>query len=178
MARTIFRKRLIWGPRRCDRNNHRDYCRRPAHRAESVSDFETVEEAQQPIPASETPAPTTESPELRAVDVVQPRKSDHFVISIEEIATVRPYYRADLRAKLAGDVGFVQKNLNDQVKKGEKLVEIDVPDLVAAVRAKQAVIRAERSAGRFGRKTVGDCRGGRKSRPCRDRPTPSRPAIR
>ena len=37
---------------------------------------------------------------------------------------------------MAGDVGFVQKNLNDQVKKGEKLVEIDVPDLVAEVKAK------------------------------------------
>ena len=35
----------------------------------------------------------------------------------------------------------MQKNLNDQVKKGEKLVEIDVPDLVAEVKAKQAVIQ-------------------------------------
>lgn len=112
-----------------------------------------AEGSQQPAPAaspasttpaaaaqSEAPAPTAESPELRTVDVVQPRKSDHFVISIEEIATVRPYYRADLRAKLAGDVGFIQKNLNDQVKKGEKLIEINVPDLMAAVKAKQAMI--------------------------------------
>lgn len=93
-----------------------------------------VELAQQPVSASESSEP-------RTVDVVQPRKNDHFVISVEEIATVRAYYRADLRAKLAGDVGFVQKNINNQVTKNEKLVEIEVPDLVAEVQAKQAMIQ-------------------------------------
>lgn len=76
-----------------------------------------------------------------AVDVIQPRRSDHFVISVEEIASVEPYYRADLRARVAGDVGYIQKNINDQVKKGEKLIEIEVPDLVADVSAKEAVIK-------------------------------------
>ncbi len=93
------------------------------------------------VEGAEQAAPAAESADERTVNVVQPRKNEHFVISIEEIASVRAYYRADLRAKLAGDVGFVQKNLNDQVKKGEKLVEIDVPDLVAEVKAKQAVIQ-------------------------------------
>lgn len=87
-----------------------------------------------------SPAAAQENQEPQAIDVVQPKRSDHFVISVDRIASVQPYYRADLRSRVAGDVGYIQKNINDHVKKGETLVRIDVPDLVAEVNAKQAVI--------------------------------------
>ncbi len=92
--------------------------------------------------AGDAQPPTTgqENQEVRTVEVVRPRKSDHFVISIDRIASVQPYYRADLRARVAGDVGYIQKNINDHVKKGETLVRIDVPDLEAEVQAKNAAI--------------------------------------
>jgi multidrug resistance efflux pump len=152
MARAIVKKRLIWGsaiavamialiivlvrlegPKASPISSRAEAAQQPAPPAESVAQ------------AGESTPAAAESPEVRSVDAIQPKENDHFVISIDEIATVRAYYRADLRAKLAGDVGFIQKNINDQVKKGEKLIEIDVPDLVADVKAKQAMIdQAER----------------------------------
>jgi multidrug efflux pump subunit AcrA (membrane-fusion protein) len=111
----------------------------PAQRS-AASDASPAD-AKNEIAESQARPAAQEARELRAVEVVQPRKNDHFVISVEEIATVRPYYRADLRARVAGDVGYIQKNINDQVKKDERLVEIEVPDLVAEVKAKQAVIQ-------------------------------------
>jgi hypothetical protein len=97
--------------------------------------------ATNPAQGAQTSTAEGDGQAKRAVDVVQPRKSDHFVISIEEIATVHAYYRADLRARQAGDVRYIQRNINDQIKKGEKLIEINVPDLVAEVKAKEAVVK-------------------------------------
>jgi len=88
---------------------------------------------------AEAADPAEPGGDVRTVEVVQPRQTAP--ISIEEIATVRPYYRADLRARVSGNVSFIQKNINDPVKKDEKLVIIDVPDLVADVQAREAVIQ-------------------------------------
>ena len=168
MAKKTFRKRLIWGG--------------AIGTAALVgliiaaNDFSGPKAAPiaNRVEGAEQAAPAAESADERTVNVVQPRKNEHFVISIEEIASVRAYYRADLRAKLAGDVGFVQKNLNDQVKKGEKLVEIDVPDLVAEVKAKQAVIQQRAREVDLAQKQWEIAVAAEESRPCHDRPARSR----
>lgn len=50
-------------------------------------------------------------------------RQDQF-LSIEQPADVAPYYRAELYAEVAGKVIFLEKDLGDQVKSGEKIVEI------------------------------------------------------
>jgi multidrug resistance efflux pump len=97
-------------------------------------------ETQAAVAEAQEPPAAQENQEIRPVDVVQPRKSDHFVISVDEVASVHPYYHVDLRAKVSGDCGYIQKNINDQVRKDERLIVIQVPDLVADVNAKKAMI--------------------------------------
>jgi multidrug efflux pump subunit AcrA (membrane-fusion protein) len=78
--------------------------------------------------------------DTRLVDVIHPRLDPSFVISVSEIADVKPYYRAELCAQVAGVVKYIQKNRGDRVVKGEPLIVIDVPDLVFAEKEKEAMV--------------------------------------
>jgi multidrug resistance efflux pump len=74
------------------------------------------------------------------VKVIRPKRDPSFVISVQSLATVEPFFQDEIRARVAGQVKYVQKNINDRVRKGELLVEIDVPDLLQEVAQKEAVI--------------------------------------
>jgi multidrug resistance efflux pump len=74
------------------------------------------------------------------VKVIRPKRDPSFVISVQALATVEPFFKDEIRARVAGQVKYVQKNLNDRVRKGELLVEIDVPDLLQEVAQKEAFI--------------------------------------
>ncbi|HEY2785069.1 MAG TPA: efflux RND transporter periplasmic adaptor subunit [Fimbriiglobus sp.] len=79
-------------------------------------------------------------PTLPTVKCVNPRRDPSVQVTVEPLATVEPYYQADLRARASGLVTSVHKEIGDRVHRGDLLVEIDVPDLMEDVIQKQAVV--------------------------------------
>jgi len=74
------------------------------------------------------------------VRTVHPRLDPSFRISNQQIAVVEPFYQAGLRARAAGVVRSVSKEIGDPVRAGEILVQIDCPDLEQDLAQKEAVI--------------------------------------
>ncbi|MCU0702947.1 MAG: efflux RND transporter periplasmic adaptor subunit [Fimbriiglobus sp.] len=72
--------------------------------------------------------------------VIRPKPAAAVPITVEQLALVEPYYRADLRARASGLVKAVRFDIGSRVKKGEVLVEIDVPELEQGVAAAVAVV--------------------------------------
>jgi multidrug efflux pump subunit AcrA (membrane-fusion protein) len=78
------------------------------------------------------------------VKTIRPKRSASLELSVEQPAYVEAYYRADLEARVAGPVKFIETDIGDQVKEGDRLLEIDVPDLVQAVEQKKAIVAQRR----------------------------------
>jgi multidrug resistance efflux pump len=92
-------------------------------------------------PASESEWDDEESQDgTILVKTIRPKRDASFVIAVQQLASVEAYFQQDLRARVAGVVKYVQKDVNDRVRKGELLIEIDVPDLVHEVAQKETVI--------------------------------------
>jgi multidrug resistance efflux pump len=91
----------------------------------------------------ESPAPEVGSYEADdlEVHVIQPRRDPAFTMTVSEPAYVEAYYTAPLKAKVAGPVKFIQKDIGARVKKDEVLAVIDVPDLIQAVAQSEQVIK-------------------------------------
>jgi multidrug resistance efflux pump len=100
--------------------------------------------AQQPPSAPETKT-EDEQPDQEAlvVNTVQPRHDPTFTMSVEQPAFVTPYYKANLLSRVAGPVKSIWHDKGDEVKAGEVLVEIDMPDLEEDVLQKQALVSQE-----------------------------------
>jgi multidrug efflux pump subunit AcrA (membrane-fusion protein) len=75
------------------------------------------------------------------VDVLAPRADSSFSMSVTQPAYVEPYYRIDLRARVAGPVMTIRKDIGDTVKTGEVLLTISVPDLEEDIARKEAVVK-------------------------------------
>jgi HlyD family secretion protein len=89
-------------------------------------------------------APAHSSGELTA-KVIRPKAAASVPITVDQLAVVEPYYRADLRARASGLVKAVRHDIGDKVKQGEVLVEIDVPELVQDVgRAEAMIVQREK----------------------------------
>jgi multidrug efflux pump subunit AcrA (membrane-fusion protein) len=76
------------------------------------------------------------------VKTVRPRRDASFTRSVEQPAFVEAYYKADLMARVAGQVkptGVVH-DIGDRVKAEEALVQIDVPDLEEDVLQKESLV--------------------------------------
>jgi multidrug efflux pump subunit AcrA (membrane-fusion protein) len=80
------------------------------------------------------------TPQEITVRTIRPKRDTTRGITVEAPAYVEGYYRADLQARVAGPVKFIQKDIGDAVVEGERLVEIDVPDQVQEVAEKQAIV--------------------------------------
>ena len=74
------------------------------------------------------------------VRVVKPKREASVAITVNQLATVEPYYHADLRARASGIVKNVFRDIGDKVKKGEVLIEIDVPESDQDVAKSEAMI--------------------------------------
>jgi HlyD family secretion protein len=87
---------------------------------------------------SERPA----EPESSAIPVktVQPRRDPSFQVTVEQPAYVDAYFQADLMARVAGPVKYLEVDKGDRVKAGEVLVRIDVPDLEEDVFQREAIV--------------------------------------
>lgn len=72
--------------------------------------------------------------------VIHPKAAASVPITVDQLAVVEPYYRADLRARASGLVKAVHFDIGSRVKQGDVLVEIDVPELVQDVGRAEAVI--------------------------------------
>ncbi len=83
----------------------------------------------------------TRSDNRTVVKTVRPRLDANFRISNQQIAEVEPFYKAGLRARAAGLVRTVRKDIGEPVRMGELLVEIDAPDLEQELEQKEAMIR-------------------------------------
>jgi multidrug efflux pump subunit AcrA (membrane-fusion protein) len=73
-----------------------------------------------------------------AVRTVRPAKQPSLVVSVQELATVEAFFQADLRARTAGQVKSIFKDIHNTVAKGELLLSIDAPELQADVDRKAA----------------------------------------
>jgi HlyD family secretion protein len=74
------------------------------------------------------------------VKVVRPKRESAVPITVDQIAVVEPYYRADLRARASGIVTAVRHDIGDRVRKGEILVVVDVPESEQDVAKSRAMI--------------------------------------
>ena len=75
------------------------------------------------------------------VKTVKPVAKPEIQLSVEQPADVSPYYRAELYAEVAGKVVFLEKDLGDPVRTGEKIVEIQ-PSAGRPTNAMSGVIKA------------------------------------
>ena len=77
---------------------------------------------------------------IPTVKVVHPKWDPQFEIVVEQLATVEPYYEAELRSRASGVVRAVHRGIGEHVRKDELLVELDVPELIAEVDQKAATV--------------------------------------
>jgi len=96
-----------------------------------------------PIPA-ETSHESEEPDDTVVVNTIRPRRDKAFTVASNQLASVEAYYQANLRARAAGVVKYIPKDVGASVTHGELLVEIDVPDLLQEVAQKEAVIDQRR----------------------------------
>ncbi|HVJ68894.1 MAG TPA: efflux RND transporter periplasmic adaptor subunit [Caulifigura sp.] len=85
--------------------------------------------------------PQAATPSMPTAKVVRPRAETGAELVFERIATVEPYYRADLRARASGLVKAVHYDIGETVKRGDLLIEIDVPEFERDVTQKEALIK-------------------------------------
>lgn len=74
------------------------------------------------------------------VRVVHPKLDPSVQVTIEQLASVEAFFRADLRARASGIVKLVTKDIGDRVKQGDLLVVIDVPEFGQDIAQKEAVV--------------------------------------
>jgi len=91
-----------------------------------------------------------------AVKTVRPKlNNQQFVRSITQPAYIRGFFQAEIMARVAGPVKYIDKNIGDLVKEGEVLVELDVPDLFAEVAQKAALVKQAEQEARSAQAFVG-----------------------
>jgi multidrug efflux pump subunit AcrA (membrane-fusion protein) len=91
-----------------------------------------------PEASAETQGPAT------PVKVIKPRLDPKFQISVRQPCYVEPYFTISLEARVAGPVVKLTKDIGDEVKEGEEILTIDVPDLVADVAKKDEIVQQRR----------------------------------
>ena len=79
-----------------------------------------------------------DAPRVQTVSV-QPRDLAH---QIELPGTVEGYETADLYAKVGGYLGEISVDIGDQVKKGQVLARLSIPEMENELREKEAAIAA------------------------------------
>jgi multidrug resistance efflux pump len=98
----------------------------------------------------QTPKGNGESPEQTdareenttetSVMAIHPRSDPSLYLTVQQLLSVEPFFVADLRAQIAGEVRDVQKDIGDPVKRGEILVDIKTPDLEEALHEKETIV--------------------------------------
>ncbi len=95
------------------------------------------------------------------VKAVHPRAEKSVGISVEQLATVEPYYQADLRARASGIVKHVFRDIGDRAVKGDVLVEIDTPERLQEVARCEAMVLQREQELRVSQARLKDARAAR-----------------
>jgi multidrug resistance efflux pump len=74
------------------------------------------------------------------VKAVHAQVGKDFQMTVQRPADVEAYYSAELESRVPGVVRMVRSAIGDEVKAGELLIDVDVPDLVQAVQEKERVV--------------------------------------
>jgi HlyD family secretion protein len=83
------------------------------------------------------------APELTRVTVTSPvRRTVHYVV--EQPGRIEPFEQTPIYAKIPGYVRTVAVEIGDRVKRGDLLVELNVPEVVEAHHAKEALVTQAR----------------------------------
>jgi multidrug resistance efflux pump len=90
------------------------------------------------------------------VNTIRPKRDKSFTVASNQLASVEAYYQANLRARTAGVVKYIPKDVGASVTQGELLCEVDVPDLLQEVAQKDAVIEQRRQELRVAKAKVKD----------------------
>jgi multidrug resistance efflux pump len=95
-----------------------------------------------PVGSSEPQEADTLAPadDIVPVKVIRPKRAEGYPVSVQQLAVVEPYYHAHLKARASGVVRTVTHGIGDHVRRGELLIEIDVPDLDKDVEQKGSVV--------------------------------------
>ncbi len=88
-----------------------------------------------PVSAGETSEPEHIDILVRAV---KPHYDKTFTMIERRPADVEPYYRTNLETAVPGMVSMIRTDAGDTAKKGEVLIEVDVPDLKAKTKQQEA----------------------------------------
>src|SRR5882724_8388916 len=88
--------------------------------------------AAQPAPVAQSPAPAAPP-----VGMLERRSLTRIV---EQPGRVEPFAQTPMLAKIAGYVNAVKVDIGDEVKAGQLLAEIDVPELREELKQKQALV--------------------------------------
>ncbi|MFL5242718.1 MAG: efflux RND transporter periplasmic adaptor subunit [Gemmataceae bacterium] len=80
-----------------------------------------------------------------SVQTVHPKRDPWLIISVREPAKVEAFNQAELKARVAGPVSAIHKDLHNKVREGEVLIEIDAPDLVQDLTMREAAIQRRQS---------------------------------
>ena len=75
-----------------------------------------------------------------AVKTIRPKRDPAFQVTTSQLASVEPYFHALLYARASGTVARVTKGINQSVRSGEVLIEIDVPELQQDIAIKEAIV--------------------------------------
>ncbi len=94
--------------------------------------------------ASTSDKKETSGEERLTAKTIRPKFDPNLKLSTEQVGTIEPWYSADLRARASGLVKRVTKEMGDVVRRGELLVEIDVPESVQDVAQKASMIQQRR----------------------------------
>lgn len=93
--------------------------------------------------------------------VVRPKKESTVSITMDQIAAVEPYYRADLRARASGLVKSVYHDIGEKVSEGEVLILIDVPESDQDVAKCEAMILQRQQELRVSEAKLQDAKAGK-----------------
>src|SRR5262249_21981109 len=83
--------------------------------------------------------PTT-GDSLVEVNTIHPQRNLAVYMEVKAPADVEAFYRADMASLVAGVVKSVSKSIGDRVRRGEVLVEVDVPDRVQEGFEKESIV--------------------------------------
>lgn len=102
-----------------------------------------------------------ESSAIVIAKVVRPKKESTVAITVDQIASVEPYYRADLRARASGLVKSVNHDIGEKVSEGEVLILIDVPESDQEVAKCEAMILQRQQELKVSEAKLKDAKAGR-----------------
>jgi multidrug efflux pump subunit AcrA (membrane-fusion protein) len=75
-----------------------------------------------------------------SVKTIRPQRRPNLVVSYQDVAKVEPFWQSDLRARVAGQVRKIHKDIDNTVSEGELLLEIDSPEVLAIVELRAAEV--------------------------------------